>query len=45
MEIAPIGFLNNPMKKGRTASTVFGHMEYNGDDYNAKKKLMNKELN
>ena len=36
--------MTNPMKKGRTKSVVFENFEYKGDDYNAKKALMNKEL-
>ena len=32
------------MKKGRTASVVFNNFEYEGDDYNAQRKLSGKEL-
>jgi len=32
------------MPKGRTMSTYFMKTEYKGDDYNAKKLEMNKEL-
>jgi len=46
--IEPVGFLTKPMLKGKTATSLVihpdGHYKYEGDDYNAQKKLMNKEL-
>lgn len=37
-------FFTNPMKRGRTASVVFEHLPYMGDDYNAKKKNVREEI-